>query len=570
MMNEPTELLLQNQQLKAEIERLRQENTFLKNEVESSTLDIAQLEGDLLDAQVKINKRSQTFKCIQLMYQEIASAKEVDHIYSITVKYLAEKVGFDQAIIFKKKEGVFLPVASCGYAASDLLNKSISHSLLSKIANEKKGVLVNSKTRSLYTALSKNKYLSQYFMAVPFSVQDKVSHILFVGNKTEDTLRRPRLTDSDVETLQTLSNQIAIVISKAELHTQTKEVAITAKAQAQKLKEALRKLQQTQAQLIQTEKMSGLGQLVAGVAHEINNPVTFISGNLLHASRYVEDLLGLLNLYQTHYPNPVEPIQEEAEEIDLAFLKEDLPKVLNSMGIGAERISQIVRSLRDFSRTEQAEMKPFNIHEGIDSTLLILQHRLKPQGSYSGIEIIRDYADLPLIECYASQLNQVFMNILSNGIDALEEQKENRVIKISTEVRESSELFRCNTSAPVLHGELEEPIKAPDIQLEIPPAQSVVIRIRDNGPGMTEAVRKHLFDPFFTTKPVGKGTGLGLSISYQIVVEKHGGILKCYSEPGMGAEFWIEIPLKLAESRYTDQSSQPRLLSSHYLVESVA
>lgn len=247
MMNEPTELLLQNQQLKAEIERLRQENTFLKNEVESSTLDIAELEGDLLDAQVKINKRSQTFKCIQLMYQEIVSAKEVDHIYSITVKYLAEKVGFDQAIIFKKKEGVFLPVASCGYAASDLVNKGISHSLLAKIASEKNGVLVNSKTSSLYTAIRKNKSLSPYFIAIPFSVQDKVSHILFVGNKTEDTLRRPQLTDSDLETLQTLSNQIAIAISKAELHTQTKEVAITAKAQAQKLKEALRKLKQTQA-----------------------------------------------------------------------------------------------------------------------------------------------------------------------------------------------------------------------------------------------------------------------------------------------------------------------------------
>jgi signal transduction histidine kinase len=277
-----------------------------------------------------------------------------------------------------------------------------------------------------------------------------------------------------------------------------------------------------------------------------------------------------LHLYQQHYPNPPAPIQEEVEAIDYEFLRQDLPKVLDSMKLGADRITQIVRSLRNFSRTEQAQTKPFNIHEGIDSTLLILQHRLKPKGSYSGIQIVKEYGDLPLVECYASQLNQVFMNILSNGIDALENQKEPRVITISTEVRESSELYRCCASPRLLNFELEEPISPQGFKLKIPNPQSVIIRIRDNGPGMTETVKKHLFDPFFTTKPVGKGTGLGLSISYQIVVEKHGGFLTCRSQPGQGAEFWIEIPLAPAESQNVDQRLQTNLMISPYLMESVA
>ena len=569
MMNKQTELLLENQQMKAELERLRQENTFLKDEVESLTLDVAQLEGNLLDAQVKVNKRSETFKCIQLMYQEIVSAKEVGHVYSITVKYLAEKVGFDRAVILKKQEKEFLPVAIQGYQSGNLI-KEIENPFFAQLVEQNYGVLVNGKNSSLYPELYNYFCKIKYFIAVPFAVNNEVNHILFVGNETEDTLRRPRLTESDLETLQILSNQIGIVIGNVELHAKTQEVARIAQAHAQKLKEALYQLQQTQAQLIQTEKMSSLGQLVAGVAHEINNPVTFISGNLNPASHYVHDLLGLLHLYQQHYPNPPAPIQEEVEAIDYEFLRQDLPKVLDSMKLGADRITQIVRSLRNFSRTEQAQTKPFNIHEGIDSTLLILQHRLKPKGSYTGIQIVKEYGDLPLVECYASQLNQVFMNILSNGIDALEHQKEPRVITISTEVRESSELYRCCASPRLLNFELEEPISPQGFKLKIPNPQSVIIRIRDNGPGMTETVKKHLFDPFFTTKPVGKGTGLGLSISYQIVVEKHGGFLTCRSQPGQGAEFWIEIPLAPAESQNVDQRLQTNLMMSPYLMESVA
>jgi signal transduction histidine kinase len=279
-------------------------------------------------------------------------------------------------------------------------------------------------------------------------------------------------------------------------------------------KELLQKLQQTQVQLIQTEKMSSLGQLVAGVAHEINNPVNFIHGNLAHLKEYIKDLIDLLELYRLHYPQPVAEIQAQMEVIDLDFLMVDLPKLLSSLQMGADRINQIVSSLRNFSRLEQAEMTLVNIHEGINSTLLILQHQLRAKGERPEIKLVKEYSNLPLVECYAGQMNQVFMNILGNAIDALNNYKldEEGIITIHTEVLDGNSHIR--------------------------------IRIKDNGPGVTEDVRVRLFDPFFTTKPLGKGTGLGLSVSYQIVVEKHAGDLKCISAPGEGAEFLIEIPIR--------------------------
>ncbi len=279
-------------------------------------------------------------------------------------------------------------------------------------------------------------------------------------------------------------------------------------------KELLQKLQQTQVQLIQTEKMSSLGQLVAGVAHEINNPVLFISGNIGYLQDYIKDLMQLLKLYRLHYPQPVAEIQAEIEAIDLDFLIEDLPKLLSSVKIGSDRIQQILSSLRNFSRSEQAAMQLIDLHEGIDSTLMILQHRFGARGGCPEIKLIKEYGNLPLVECYAGQMNQVFMNILSNAINALDNYKldEEGIITIRTEV------FNGNSN--------------------------VRIRIKDNGPGITEDVQARLFDPFFTTKPLGKGTGLGLSISYQIIVEKHKGQLKCISLPGEGAEFLIEIPVR--------------------------
>ncbi|MBD2740234.1 PAS domain S-box protein [Coleofasciculus sp. FACHB-1120] len=349
---------------------------------------------------------------------------------------------------------------------------------------------------------------------------------------------RPWL-DSEIELLQGVVDQLAIAIDQAELYAQSRAAARAAQTQTQQLEQALHNLKQAQSQLIQTEKMSSLGQMVAGIAHEINNPVNFITGNLSHTSDYIQDLLDLVHLYQQHYTNPVSAIQTQEEEIDLDFIIDDLPKMLSSMQMGADRIRQIVLSLRNFSRLDEAEMKPVDIHEGIDNSLLILHSRLKPNGAYGGIQVLKEYGDLPLVDCYAGQLNQVFMNILSNAIDALDSQPEPKKITISTEIR--------NRQQVTGNGEETRSPNTPltPITNDRPPMtqnQIVVIRIRDNGPGMSEDVIKRLFDPFFTTKPVGKGTGLGLSISYQIVVEKHGGMLKCLSEPGQGAEFSIEIP----------------------------
>ncbi|EKQ70037.1 signal transduction histidine kinase regulating C4-dicarboxylate transport system [Leptolyngbyaceae cyanobacterium JSC-12] len=294
--------------------------------------------------------------------------------------------------------------------------------------------------------------------------------------------------------------------------------------------QALQALQQTQAQLIQTEKMSSLGQLVAGVAHEINNPINFIYGNLPHVTDYTKDLLKLVELYEQKYGEADAEIQTYRKEIDLEFLVDDLPKMLESMQIGADRIREIVLSLRNFSRLDEAEMKRVDIHEGIDSTLLILQNRLKASSSHPGIETVKEYGKLPLVECYAGQLNQVFMNILSNAIDALDQYNQKR----------SPEEIEANPATITI--QTESITSAPKSINES--INAVLIKIRDNGPGIPQDHLNRLFDPFFTTKPIGKGTGLGLSISYQIIVEKHHGMLKCISEPGKGAEFWIEIPVR--------------------------
>jgi two-component system, NtrC family, sensor kinase len=294
--------------------------------------------------------------------------------------------------------------------------------------------------------------------------------------------------------------------------TERKRAELCLVQQAKDLEQAFSDLQQAQTRLIQTEKMSSLGQLVAGVAHEINNPVSFIYGNVNPATRYANSLVGLLKQYQAHCPNPSIEILEELEELDFDFITQDLLNLLASMKLGAERIRQIVSSLRTFSRKDEAEKKSVDIHEGIDSTLMILGHHLKAQQHRGAIEVIKHYGERQPVSCYAGQLNQVFMNILSNGIDALENVSQPK-ITVSTELV----------------------------------GDQVVIKISDNGTGMPEDVRSQIFNPFYTTKPIGKGTGMGLSISYQIVTDRHGGSLTCDSAAGSGTTFTIQIPQQQPE-----------------------
>ena len=285
-------------------------------------------------------------------------------------------------------------------------------------------------------------------------------------------------------------------------------------------------LQKMQIKLIQSEKMSGLGQLAAGIAHEINNPINFIAGNLSYAQEYAHNLLKIIHLYQEDYVNPTPRIQTAIDEIELEFLEEDFIKILKSMNLGTQRIQEIVKSMRIFARVDEAEVKTVNIHEGIDSTLTLLHHRLKAKPDHPEIELIKEYGQLPQVECHAGQLNQVFMNIISNAIDALDESNQQRSF-----------------------AEIQQHPNRIQIYTKVIDDNWVAIHINDNGRGVCETVGPKLFDPFFTTKPIGKGTGLGLSISYQIIVEKHGGRLYCQPVSGKGIEFVIEIPIRQQASK---------------------
>ncbi|MGF1990366.1 MAG: trifunctional serine/threonine-protein kinase/ATP-binding protein/sensor histidine kinase [Nostoc sp. ZfuVER08] len=309
------------------------------------------------------------------------------------------------------------------------------------------------------------------------------------------------------------------ILATSEDITEREEAEKLLQQQKQQLEQALQELQTMQLQLVQNEKMSALGNLVAGVAHEINNPIGFIAGNIEPAKDYVQELFGLINLYQEKFPRPGSEIEDEIHAMDLNYLREDLPKLLDSMKLGVSRIRSISNSLRTFSRADQDYKVPFDVHEGIDSTILILRHRLKANENRPGIEIVKDYGQLPLVECFAGQLNQVFMNLLANAIDALEEYNAGRTLE---EILANPNCITIQTRVADSGGR-------------------VLIKIADNGVGMSPEVKQKVFDHLFTTKPVGKGTGLGLAIARQIIVEGHGGSLSCTSELGRGTEFVIQI-----------------------------
>ncbi len=492
--------------------------------------------------------------------QALASEIVLERLLEKLMKIAIENAGAQKGFLLMPNEGKLVIQAAASVESSDIKVEQyptvvpgsvLPITVINYVERTHSDVVLSEATREgLFT---QDSYIKRQqvrsALCIPILNQSKLVGILYL----ENNLTSEAFSPSRLEVLKMLSSQVAISLENALLvanlsaakeqledYSQTLEVKVEDRTQelktsetqlrqkATQLEVTLSELRSMQTQLIQTEKMSSLGQLVAGVAHEINNPINFICGNVLHASDYSSDLLGLIELYQESYPNPTPEIVAKTEDIDLSFIEEDLPKMLQSMQIGVDRVRNIVLSLRNFSRLDESEMKPVDIHSGIDSTLLILQHKLKKNADGLGIQVIKDYGKLPKVNCYASGLNQVFMNILSNAIDAVE---------LGVGIQETT-------------AGLENPLsqigeRKIEIRTEVCTDKNFVrVYIADNGRGMTEEVRSRIFDPFFTTKGVGKGTGLGLSISYQIVVEKHGGKLMCISAPGEGAEFVIEIPVR--------------------------
>ncbi|NER07275.1 MAG: GAF domain-containing sensor histidine kinase, partial [Okeania sp. SIO3C4] len=385
-------------------------------------------------------------------------------------------------------------------------SNAVPLSIVNKVKHSQEALVLDNASQE--ATFAGDAYLQQYrpqsILCVPLVNRCQFIGILYLENNQV----AGAFTSDRVELLSLLCSQAAISLENARLY--------------QKSQDYTEQLEQTQLQLVQSEKMASIGQLTAGIAHEINNPVGFISGNLTYASDYIQDLMKLLNLYRETFPQPGEQIETEIEEMELDYLSEDLPRLINSMQEGIERITEISKSMRTFSRSDTVAKVPFNIHEGIDSTLLILKHRLKANENRPEIEVVKNYGELPEIKCYPGQLNQVFMNLIANAIDALEE----------SNIGQTFEDIEATPNQIIITTEIESK------------NQQIIIRIRDNGMGMSESVKAQIFEHLFTTKGVGKGTGLGLSISRQIVVEKHGGKLTCNSALGEGTEFVISCPLE--------------------------
>jgi signal transduction histidine kinase len=465
--------------------------------------------------------------------QTLSSEIQLDKLLSALMQVVVENAGAEKcALILVKDDNLVIEAVGTGLAKFSDQDSSVNEpvptvlqSIPVESSQEVPVTLLNYVKRTgetlvmddatVETAFASDPYIIRQqpksLLCTPILSQGKLIGILYL----ENNLMTGAFTSDRLTVLNLLCSQAAISLENTSLYQQSQEYA-------QQLEHSLEDLKQMQLQLVQGEKMSALGNLVAGVAHEINNPVGFIAGNLQPAEDYIQDLFHLIDLYQQHYPNPVTEIHNKMKAIDLEYIREDLPKLISSMKEGSDRILNISISLRTFSRTDSDRQIPFNIHEGIDSTILILKHRLKASDARPAIKVVRDYGDLPLVKCFPGQLNQVFMNLLSNAIDALEESNQGCSF---SDIQANPNQITIQTT------------------LSTEDNSAVLIRIKDNGAGMSDEVQQKIFDHLFTTKPVGKGTGLGLSIARQIVVEKHGGTLACKSEPGKGTEFAIAIPM---------------------------
>ncbi|NEQ51902.1 MAG: GAF domain-containing protein, partial [Leptolyngbya sp. SIO3F4] len=452
-------------------------------------LNQAETVAQVREQAAALQKATERQRALSLTVDKIRQSLDIDVIFTTTTQEVRQLLEVDRVAIYR-----FNPDWSGVFVADSIVDGwSPAVPVLPMIQN------VCSKP-------DQNGHLPRNEVFVPISQGEKLWGLLMAYQTS-----KPRYwDDDDVGLLAQVGSQLGIALQQAELLKQTQQQTV-------QLNQTLQTLKSTQARLVQGEKMAGLGHLAAGIAHEINNPVGFISSNLEPMHDYVTGILELLQLYQQQYPKTDPLIQEKTDNIEFDFIVEDLPKIMESMKIGAERIVDIVKSMQVFSRVDESAVKNVNIHQGIDSALLILKHRLKAYKNRPAINIVKSYENLPLIQCYASHLNQVFMNILVNAVDAVDEQSrldgQQPEIRISTRWKQEK--------------------------------NSLVIEILDNGPGISEDVVANIFNPFFTTKPVGKGTGLGLSISYQIVTEMHQGKLSCQSTVGRGTTFCIEIPVSL-------------------------
>jgi light-regulated signal transduction histidine kinase (bacteriophytochrome) len=495
-------------------------NANLEQQVEERTEQLQQKTQQLQVSNLELENFISRQKALAGIVAKIRESLDIEEIFRITTKEITQVLNVDRVSVYQFNSdwgGEFVADFECITPRwLDVGNLGVNTVWDDTYLQERHGgryrngeiLIVDDVYQQNFSQCHLDMYEQFHikaFIIVPIFVEQNLWGLLGVYQH-----QVPRQWESsEIEFVSQIAAQLGVAMQHTSLLNYNRE-------KTEQLSQTLINLQEAQTQLIQTEKMSSLGQLVAGIAHEINNPVNFIHANLSHLDEYTNNILQILNGYQEYCPEPSDEIQNLLEEADIEYIAEDLPKLVSSLSIGTKRIQSIVLSLRSFSRLDEAEMKPVNIHDGIEGTLLILQHRLKTDNSKVKIDIVKEYSELPLVECYAGQLNQVFMNLLANAIDELQ------------------------SLEPLSD---EDNTKTIAIKTQILETDWVKISIKDDGNGIQPEILNKLFDPFFTTKAVGKGTGLGLSISYKII-EKHGGKLYCNSILGEGAEFVIELPSK--------------------------